>query len=498
MSNTIMPKISKYSYKKDLAFREYPLIINPTGGEKTYNPGDVVSFRVALGNDKLRCIYGPATYGTYEITITNTSGGNATCNLDTNANCVFSRITSNSNGGILEDFNKTNIYIPVVFDMIVSPFSRINYWTTFGNYDLCQPDLITYTAGVAAANAVSVVGVIQTPVIAAGDSVSDILRLVANSIAANDRYSATSIRNGYKFGTIANNGTAVACFAFILPSVIGQFSRKLFPVSEIAGSNFDIDLLTDTAANALISSALNVTYALKRLRLNLCVVEYNSTLTEVLRRAYNSSYVIPCNSIQYFSQNIVTSTANQNFSWSINATLQNAKGIMFAFIDADNTVYNLPTLSGRTSLGLTQAQLSIGGYTLPSNRYMTYDGSTAMATQLIHPNFFLSALKYFGNNIDTDVRCSTNIKQFNTGGATANGTFVLCFNLEGLHENDDEFRSCAPLDGNTTTLTFTTGVASAGNTTIHCFIMYEFDVVIQQGTALVTNKYNDFSNNMMK
>ena len=55
-----------------------------------------------------------------------------------------------------------------------------------------------------------------------------------------------------------------------------------------------------------------------------------------------------------------------------------------------------------------------------------------------------------------------------------------------------------PLDGNTTNLTFTNGIISAGTTNVQCFIMYEFDVVISQGVAVATNKYNDFSNENLK
>ena len=120
----------------------------------------------------------------------------------------------------------------------------------------------------------------------------------------------------------------------------------------------------------------------------------------------------------------------------------------------------------------------------------------------------MSAMKFFGQGIDKESTCSTNFDQFtrcfNNGAAQTNGSFVLVFNLEGLHDSDDEFRSCIPLDGNTTALNFTTGIASIGgitttNTTnIECFIMYEFDVVISQGVAVATNKYNDFSNDTLK
>ena len=110
-------------------------------------------------------------------------------------------------------------------------------------------------------------------------------------------------------------------------------------------------------------------------------------------------------------------------------------------------------------------------------------------------------MKFFGQEISRDSECSTTFSQFSacyTTLAQTNGSFVLAFNLEGLHDSDDEFRSCMPLDGNTTNLTFTTGTISAGITNVDCFIMYEFDVIISQGVAVATNKYNDFSNNNLK
>ena len=114
----------------------------------------------------------------------------------------------------------------------------------------------------------------------------------------------------------------------------------------------------------------------------------------------------------------------------------------------------------------------------------------------------MSAMKYFGIGIDRNAHCFTHFDQFtrcyNNGAAQDNGSFVLAFNLEGLHDSDDEFRSCMPLDGNKTALNFTTGIASTGTTTVDCFIMYEFDVVISQGVAVATNKYNDFSNDTLK
>ena len=80
-------------------------------------------------------------------------------------------------------------------------------------------------------------------------------------------------------------------------------------------------------------------------------------------------------------------------------------------------------------------------------------------------NFWVSAMKFFGFGIDRDVACSINYAYFNEcyDGANqgTNGSFVLCFSTEGLHDNDDEFRSCMALDGTTTQLNFTIGLASS-------------------------------------
>ena len=291
-----------------------------------------------------------------------------------------------------------------------------------------------------------------------------------------------------------------------MPSIVGSFSKKLFPVSEIAGSNFDIDMQIDTIINALVCTPVPQSMTLTRLRLNVSVVEYNNTITEVIRRSYNSTYVIPCTSIQSYSYQFTTSTAG-NFTWTINATLMNAKGLLFVFQDAGAKGQDLYSLSSRTSLGMKEAQLSVGSYTFPANRFLSTDCATALVAGGIigsnQVNYWMSAMKFFGVGIDNNARCSTNRVYFNVcceDGKTevADGTFALAFNLEGLHENDDEFRSCQALDGTTTQLNFTTGLPAVATTTCICFILYEFDVVISQGTALATNKYNDFSNQQTK
>jgi len=500
---TSLPKIARFAEKKNLACREYPFIITPNPGDSSYSESADILFRISAGDDKsrLRCIYGPATYGSMIITVTNGSGANAYCRLDGSSSALFQRITTNGPGGVLEEFNKPNIYIPCVFDLNVSPLSRVNYWSVFGNNYLPQNEDKTYAAG--AANANSLVLDTETNDIAINIAnafgVADVkstLALLATQLQTDRKFLNSDVRMGYKFNDglhIANGGTSSAALSFILPSILGQFSKKLFPISELSQSSLDITLMTETASKALISTiaatgaAGTFTYSLTKLRLNLSMVEFNDVITSVIRNSYNSSYMIPCNSIQHFSQNITATTAG-SFTLSFNATLQNAKGILFAFIDADNNVTQYPSLTGRTSLGITQAQLTIGPYNFPANRFLSYDGTTAMASLVQHPNYFLSAMKYFGNHIDSEMTCSTNIREFNTCGALANGSFVLAFSLEGIHEQDDEFRSTIPLDGYTTFLNFTTGVNAASATTVHAFILYEFDVVIQAGVAIAMNK----------
>ena len=66
-TGTTMPRIAKFTHKKDLPFREYTLVLTPNGGDRNYTWSDIVSFRIALGNDKLRCVYGSQTYGTFQI-----------------------------------------------------------------------------------------------------------------------------------------------------------------------------------------------------------------------------------------------------------------------------------------------------------------------------------------------------------------------------------------------------------------------------------------------
>ncbi len=51
-----LPQNTKFNFKKELPCREETYFFTTTGGEKTFNPGDPMIFRPALGGDRLRCI----------------------------------------------------------------------------------------------------------------------------------------------------------------------------------------------------------------------------------------------------------------------------------------------------------------------------------------------------------------------------------------------------------------------------------------------------------
>ena len=56
--------------------------------------------------------------------------------------------------------------------------------------------------------------------------------------------------------------------------------------------------------------------------------------------------------------------------------------MLFTFRDATIQVQTLYGLSNRNSLGMLQAQLTIGSYTFPANRYLLYDCSQTIASSI--------------------------------------------------------------------------------------------------------------------
>ena len=146
---------------------------------------------------------------------------------------IFSRVTLTSNGGVLEDFNKCNVYIPVVYDLTIDSDTRNNYYSFFGNST--TPVGATATAAPNIETCKTGAEIISVALAAAGSS-------------------------------------AARSFGFIIPSIIGSFSKKLFPISEIVGSNVDLDMYLDTQVNAIVASGTITATEINRMRLNLSVV----------------------------------------------------------------------------------------------------------------------------------------------------------------------------------------------------------------------------------
>ena len=76
--------------------------------------------------------------------------------------------------------------------------------------------------------------------------------------------------------------------------------------------------------------------------------------------------------------------------------------------------------------------------------------------------------------------------------------FVLAYNLEGIHYQHDEFRTCQELNASTTILTFAYTLsnlaASGGTTQIDTFALHEFDLVIMDKILSAEEKYITTSN----
>ena len=68
----VLPKISRFSEKKNLACEEYDYIVYPTGGEKTYSSSERIDFIInQQTSSRLMCINGSQSYGTIQANFEN-------------------------------------------------------------------------------------------------------------------------------------------------------------------------------------------------------------------------------------------------------------------------------------------------------------------------------------------------------------------------------------------------------------------------------------------
>ena len=141
-------------------------------------------------------------------------------------------------------------------------------------------------------------------------------------------------------------------FGFLLPSFIGSFSQKLFPISEVSNGTLQMQLYLEDKDKAVkITTVLN-TFTFDRIRLHLSVIEYNETITTIIRNAYREMY-IPCVSIHQLNHLWSVGTTVGTLSWTTSPNLLNAKGVCFVFRSSDTyTASTQYCLSARTSAGM--------------------------------------------------------------------------------------------------------------------------------------------------
>ena len=68
--------------------------------------------------------------------------------------------------------------------------------------------------------------------------------------------------------------------------------------------------------------------------------------------------------------------------------------------------------------------------------------------------------------------------------------FALGFSFEGIHENDQVFRTCMPLNNGTPIVLSldTSDYITDWFSYVNTFILYEYDVVVQEGVVFAVNK----------
>ena len=120
----------------------------------------------------------------------------------------------------------------------------------------------------------------------------------------------------------------------------------------------------------------------------------------------------------------------------------------------------------------------------------------------------MQAQKVFGNYIHSKSSCSVDYQLFNNGGNVGGKTasaqvvaspsgmsaFVLAYNLEGIHYQDTEFRTCQQLNASTKILNFTYKLTSGATTQIDSFVLYEFDLVVMDKILSAKEKYITVAN----
>ena len=508
----LLPKAVRFVKKKQLPFIEYRYTITPSTGDGTYSSSGQIIYQPKLPKNTFKCVYGPASYHSCLLTMTATNGAY----LDSSANCVINQVVEMGQDTV-SDFRNSNVYMNMQLDFTIDPTTRRNFWSFFGCGNTIQTNANSiYTAGTSTGGTTQAnlrsywstnlaLGTQLRAILDVDFTNSTLRKAAADGIAdymwagVQEMNRTSPYFNNSQGDYLANGGTAY--YAQVIPgSVIGALQTRLFPLSEL-NNGYSLTFNLETFTNAFIGD--QTAYTLKSNRLHMCVIEFNEALSGLMRSAFQNVFTIPTSGIT----NVTTQFTNTQqygatLTWQVPIALTNAKGIIFCFRGADQFAAGYATLSQRAKLGCSNYQLQVGSRTLPANRWVELNNYAT--NQGADAEGFMETCKYFNNTISNNSYGGcVNYQSFNNNlvsAATATkylpAHFCIGYNLDGILEQTDEYRSCTQLESNTTFLTakFTTGTDQA--VYVDCFVLYEMDLVIVEGGLTVQNKLNAFASGM--
>ena len=471
-----LPKNFKFGQKLQYAIFEKEMELYPSTGNQYYYQNQHIKFTLSVANDRMRFLYGPGSYLSAQITISDaTTAAATTAQLDSTTSCFFSECKT-IGGTTLEYILEQNILMNILMDQC-DPYLRKTYYSFFGG-----------------GNAFGVQNDMVTAYVTATDPVG-----LCNC----------NIRDGYIFNCGYTAGPPVVrttesrYFLFLLPSGIwGCWQKNLLPLSEIP-LGLLLDFLTDSNSNSLVSTNTNLAYSLYDIRFKMSIIELNEILSDSVRRIYDNLYIIPFETYVDWQATITTGTT----SGIINIPINNkyVKAIIVAF--RSNTIANSATdrtLSTRAKAGLTQYYFSVNGQVLPQTPvYLTTDLELTN-NGLFYPGTstggdsrgFIQVQKIWNNVPGFNSTCSYACNEFNStgmasrGGTTAiaiagKGAFFMGLNLESLTSEMDLFRTTTAVSGYNVQFRYYFNAALTQNVVVSIFLWIEGDLVIENGVANV-------------
>lgn len=419
--------------------------IYPSGGDIDYTADKHILYDIGVSNERMKFIYGPATYHSFLITITTQAAI-----LDSTSNCVFREMRLNG-ASLLESCDNVNVLNNILLDCTVNPLDRVNYYSFMG----AKPSFGTIAA-------------------------------------ASDVTNFSTFRDGLTLAAAAS-----AYLIQIIPSgLIGAFQTKLFPISECK-KNLKLDFKLESNALALQQVVDGAVYTLSNCRMKLCLIELNDMLTDAVRRIYDSIYIIPYDSWTQYPFTITVGGTGGTIN--ISTSLKNLKGIVACF--RHGTIVSASTgksLSTRSKIRMIEYRWSVNGKSYPSDTsvYLSDEAELVGAGTggADDARGFIQVMKLFNNVPSTHATCSFSLREFNSraiiarvgdGAAenTGRGAFLAAVNLE-LPNAEDEYRTTTDSTSNNIRFIYKLETQiTANNVYVDFYLWYGGEAVIENGVV---------------